>query len=85
MEKQPGEVLTLTNACLVFCEYLRQKEMVPVKRSIFKGMFTPLVREAFNLGLRNDVIDQRTQKQRAGWKDLRVQEPIAEVALAGEA
>ena len=31
--------------------------MVPVKRTIFKGMFAPLIRDAFNLGPRNDVID----------------------------
>lgn len=45
--------------------------MVPVKRSIFKGMFAPLVREVFDLGLRNDVIDQNTNHQTARWKGLR--------------
>lgn len=45
--------------------------MVPVKRSIFKGMFAPLIREVFDLGLRNDVIDKVTQHQTAGWKGLR--------------
>ena len=71
LERQPGEVLTLTGACLVFTEYLRLKSMVPVKRSIFKGMFAPLIRDAFDLGLRNDVIDQATNHQTAGWKGLR--------------
>jgi hypothetical protein len=74
LERQPGEVLTLTNAYLYFCEYLRGRGMVPVKRSIFKGMFTPLIRDAFNLGLRNDVIDQATNHQTAGWKGLRALE-----------
>jgi hypothetical protein len=37
-------------------------------------MFTPLIRDAFNLGLRNEVIDQATNHQTAGWKGLRVQE-----------
>jgi hypothetical protein len=74
LEKRPGEALTLTNAYLVFCEFLKQKSMVPIKRSIFKGMLAPLVREVFDLGLRNDVIDQRTNKQTAGWKDLAAQE-----------
>jgi hypothetical protein len=45
--------------------------MVPVTRSIFKGMSAPLIRDAFNLGLRNDVIDQATNHQTAGWKGLR--------------
>lgn len=70
-ERQPGEVLTLTNAYLYFCEFLRTKGIQPVTRSIFKGMFAPLIRDAFNVGLRNDVIDQATQHQTAGWKGLR--------------
>ncbi len=82
LERQPGEVLTLTNAYLVFIEFLKQKSMVPVKRSIFKGMFTPLIRDAFNLGLRNDVIDQATNHQTAGWKGLRALE-VQEMAEKG--
>ena len=82
LERQPGEVLTLTNAYLYFCEYLLGRGMVPVKRSIFKGMFAPLIRDAFNLDLRNDVIDQETQHQTAGWKGLRIQE-VQEMAEKG--
>jgi len=82
LERQPGEVLTLTSAYLYFCEYLRGRGMVPVKRSIFKGMFAPLIRDAFDLGLRNDVIDQNTNHQTAGWKGLRVQE-VQEMAEKG--
>jgi hypothetical protein len=74
LERQEGQILTLTNAYLVFTEYLRGRGMVPVKRSIFKGMFAPLIRDAFNLGLRNDVIDQETNHQTAGWKGLRALE-----------
>ena len=68
-------MLTLTNAYLIFTEFLRQKSMVPVKRTIFKGMFAPLIRDVFDLGLRNDVIDQGTQRQTAGWKGLRALDP----------
>ena len=82
LERQQGEVLTLTNAYLVFIEFLKQKSMVPVKRSIFKGMFAPLIRDAFNLGLRNDVIDKVTQHQTAGWKGLRALE-VQETAEKG--
>ena len=74
LERQQGEVLTLTSAYLVFTEFLKQKSMLPVKRSIFKGMFAPLIRDAFDLGLRNDVIDQATNHQTAGWKGLRALE-----------
>ena len=70
LERQPGEVLTLTNAYLYFCEYLRGRGMVPVKRSIFKGMFAPLIRDVFNVGLRHDIINPETQKQGDGWKGI---------------
>jgi len=70
LERQQGEVLTLTNAYLVFTEYLRGRGMVPVKRTIFKGMFAPLIRDAFNLGLRHDVINPETQKQGDGWNGI---------------
>jgi hypothetical protein len=82
LERQEGQILTLTNAYLVFTEYLRGRGMVPVKRSIFKGMFAPLIRDAFNLGLRNDVIDQATNHQTAGWKGLRALE-VQEMAGKG--
>ena len=82
LERQQGEVLTLTSAYLVFTEFLKQKSMLPVKRSIFKGMFAPLIRDAFNLGLRNDVIDQATNHQTAGWKGLRALE-VQEMAEKG--
>ena len=66
--------MTRTNAYLVFIEFLKQKSMVPVKRSRFKGMFAPLFHEVFDLGPRNDVIDKVTQHQTAGWKGLRTVE-----------
>ncbi|MGO8930843.1 MAG: hypothetical protein ACLQU3_28640 [Limisphaerales bacterium] len=53
-----------------------------MKRSIFKGMFTPLIRDAFNLGLQNDVIDQATNHQTAGWKGLRAVQ-VQEMAEKG--
>ncbi len=71
LEKQPGEMLTLTNAYLYFCEYLKQQGMEPVKRNIFKRIFSPLIREEFNLCLRNDLVNGTTKKQSRGWKGLR--------------
>jgi hypothetical protein len=44
--------------------------MVQVKRSIFKGMLSPIIWDVFNLGLRNDVIDGTTNHQTAEWKGL---------------
>ena len=82
LERQAGEVLTLTNAYLVFTKFLKQKSMGTVKRSVFKGMFAPIIRDVFNLGLRNDVIDQTSNKQTAGWKGLRAANPQEKMVAA---
>jgi hypothetical protein len=34
-------------------------------------MFSPTIRDVFNLGLRNDVFDPVTKQQTAGWKGIR--------------
>ena len=57
-------------AYLIVTEFLKLKAMVPVKRTVFKGMFCPLVRETFNVGLRHDIINPETQKQGGGWKGI---------------
>jgi len=36
LERQAGEVLTLTDAYLHFCEDLKSKNMPPVNRKVFK-------------------------------------------------
>ena len=71
MERQAGEILPLNTAYLVFCDYLKKKSMPQVKRGVFKGMFAPIVRDVFDLGLRNDIIDPVTKHQTAGWKGIR--------------
>ena len=70
LEKEANSVLTLTSAYSMFSEFLKRKEMEPLKRCVFKPMFAPLIREQFDLGLRNDVLSEN-QKQTAGWKNLR--------------
>ena len=58
MDENASEARQRTkNGKCVVGEYLKGRGMVPVKRSISKGMFAPLIGHAFNLGLR-DVIDQ---------------------------
>jgi hypothetical protein len=71
LQRQPKGFLTLSNAYLIFCEYLSGKSMVPVKRTIFKGMFCPLVRDVLNVGLPHDIINPQTQKHGDGWKAIR--------------
>jgi hypothetical protein len=44
--------------------------MMPIERRDFKKMFAPLIRDTFDIGLRNDVYDQETNSQTAGWKGI---------------
>jgi hypothetical protein len=58
--------------------------MDPVKRGVFRGMFSPIIREVFDLGLRNDIHDPITKHQTAGWKGIRAldleEDPVAKEA-----
>ena len=85
LERQPGEILPLTTAYLVFSEFLKLKSMDPVKRGVFKGMFSPIVRDVFNLGLRNDVFDPVTKHQTAGWKGIRTLDLEDDLVARGSA
>jgi hypothetical protein len=50
--------------------YLKGKSMPQVKSGVFKGMFSPIVREVFDLGHRNNIVDPATKHQTAGWKGI---------------
>jgi len=68
LEPRPKEVMLIALAYESFARLIKQKEMLPIKRSQFKELMKPLVRERFNTSLRNDlVVDGRYMQ---GWKDL---------------
>ena len=69
---ESGKILLLADAYIQFLKLVRIQNLEPVKRSDFKAMVTPLIKEQFNVALRNDLIDQVELKQKAGWKGLRV-------------
>jgi hypothetical protein len=80
LERRPGQVLTLTDAYLKFCEYIRERDLPRIDRRQFKSVIAPLVRQQFDVALRNDLI-AANQKQNCGWKDLQAIEPeLAEQA-----
>lgn len=70
IEKKDGQFLTLSTAYLIFCDLVKQKSLGLIERSKFREIVGPLVRETFDLGLRNDVVDKTTNKQTQGWKGL---------------
>jgi hypothetical protein len=64
----PGHVLLVGAAYERFAALVKEKELEPIKRSVFKEMMKPLMRESFNICLRNDlVVEGRYQH---GWKDV---------------
>ena len=74
LERVPGETLTLTDAYLHFCDYLRRRNMPPVNRKIFKNLVPPAIQQQFDLGLRHDVRDEEENGSHYGWKGIRAVE-----------
>jgi hypothetical protein len=72
IERDPSQILTLRCAYELFSQFLKQKNMPVLTRPEVKGMLAELIREQFDLGLRNDLISDGTQVQQCGWKGLRL-------------
>jgi len=66
---EPGKVLLLADAFAQFLRLLKEQGLEPVKRSDFKALVTPMIRDQFNVCLRNDLkIDERQGVR--GWKNV---------------
>jgi hypothetical protein len=72
LTSEPGNILMLQDDYLAYCRLVKQKELVPVKRSDFKAMVIPMIKDQFNTGLRNDLVVDGRSGQR-GWKNVRLQ------------
>ena len=65
---KPGNVLLIGVAYEKYSALVRENDLEPVKRSVFKEMMKPIVREKWEKCLRNDlVVDGRYMR---GWRDL---------------
>lgn len=69
---ETGQMLRLADAYTVFRGLLKQRELPDIKRSDFKAIVTPLIREQFDVALRNDLPGDGLSGVR-GWKGLKVQ------------
>ena len=68
---ESGKVLG--DAYAAFCALLKQGELESVRRE-FKAMVGQLIRDEFDVALRNDlVVDER---QGGGWKNLRLSQTL---------
>ena len=72
LTSEPGNILMLQDAYNAYCRLVKQKELAPVKRSDFKAMVIPMIKDQFNTGLRNDLVVDGKSGQR-GWKNVRLQ------------
>jgi hypothetical protein len=68
---ESGQILMLHDAYTAFCNLLKQRELAPLKRSNFKAIVVPLIRDEFNVALRNDLVVDGRQGVR-GWKNVRL-------------
>lgn len=65
---EPGQILRLADAYSVFRELLRTRELPDIKRSDFKAVVGPLIRDQFNVALRNDLDGAGVR----GWKGVKL-------------
>ena len=68
---EPGQILRLGDAFNVFRGLLREKELPDIKRSDFKAVVVPMVKEQFGVCLRNDLPGDGLSGVR-GWKNVRL-------------
>ena len=61
----------LADAYMAFCRLLKERELAPVKRSDFKAMVVPIVKQEFDCSPRNDLVVDVKQGIR-GWKNIRL-------------
>lgn len=70
LTREPTMILTVTDAFSCYTQFLKSKDISPPRRELFKGLLAPIVRDEFDLGLRNDLPGS-DNKQKAGWKGLK--------------
>jgi hypothetical protein len=72
--QRPDGVILVSAAYDRFASIVRERDLVPIKRSVFKDLVSPIIRERFGSGLRGDlVVDGRYQR---GWKDLALNDGV---------
>ena len=66
---EPGQILKLSDAFIVFRGLLKARDLPDIKRSDFKAVVAPLITENFNVCLRNDLDGAGVR----GWKGVKLQ------------
>jgi hypothetical protein len=71
LTKEPGTILKLQDAYSIFRGLLKERNLPDIKRSDFKAVVGPLIREQFDVALRNDLCLGEKSGLR-GWKNVKL-------------
>jgi hypothetical protein len=71
LEASPGSILTVGQTYALFNQFAATRNMPAIKRSDFKSLMAEVIRDTYDLGVRNDLMNVQTQKQQCGWLGLR--------------
>ena len=63
--------LTVGQSFALFNQFAKARNMPALKRHLFKGMMAEVIRDAYGVGVRIDLKNPETEKQKCGWKGLR--------------
>jgi hypothetical protein len=69
LSAEPGQILKLGDAYAVFRGLLKERDLPDIKRSDFKAVVVPLIKNQFNVCLRNDLEGAGVR----GWKGVAIQ------------
>jgi len=67
LSSEPGQILRINDAFAVFRQLLKERELPDIKRSDFKAVVVPLIKDQFNVCLRNDLGGSGR-----GWKGVKL-------------
>ena len=71
LQASPDSILTVGQTFSLFNQFAKTRNMPAIRRSDFKSLMAGVIRDAYDLGVRNDLMNAETQKQQCGWLGLR--------------
>ena len=71
LTSEPGQILKLHDAYTSFLRLLKDRNLPEIKRSDFKAVVGPMIRQEYNVALRNDLPGVDGHGVR-GWKNVRL-------------
>ena len=79
LEPCQDSILTIGQTYALFNRFAATRNLAAIKRVDFKSLMGDVIRDAYGLGVRNDLMNAETLKQQCGWKGLR---PVTETLAA---